>query len=954
MVQKKRNQSFSEDKRTVRELLTMVRGPISAGEEFLNSLPFPPDMTVEALNKAGIPMKVGYLLSFKEWFADNTSKWLTTDKKALTLADKFFKRVANALRKIAEKIVGKGDFAHPDEAVAKFLDDHFKQPNNDIVSATPEAGKIETAINDMSSGLASASNNAAKAEKKFMNGWLRGRQPIDSLFSWPLRAAGLVDEKGRLKAGHWTHDTLKQLITKAEVPEFDTPLLKHLRPFVEMARQGMIDRYKLSRKYIQAEHKAQAEKRKILGKGMEFVQRIEEMNLSASEMTTLTKILTGQEPTKAEWEHVSEPIRDAIDEMGKVCVDLGLVSKESQERNKGKYLHRVYMKYETADKDSLPSWMRDLLKTRQNKLIGSETKLRGHTLTYAFSRMAKALDGMDIDQAVKGKAKVTIIAKMDKNGKVHKYDFIKPGETVPDGWNYASPSEEQSTYEVRFKKSKEKATLWRDWTAEERKYMGEILDPRYLITRTYMLCAHDIATGKFYRDIIGLGNDYVRDQEDGDADPSQYSLWKVARGDVEWVKVPDTKISKSGAKKWGALAGKSVKAEIWRDLNELDRMQSRGFWQKALTQWKLNKTARHPGVHLNQIMSNMLFMDMADVRIEDLVKSLAIYKDVYVNGNKENKLYKDARDHGAFGGGYVENEIVQTVLNPVLEEILGNQKISSAEQVEAWAKKKFGSDRAAATLGLLTKMSCGAGNAVKKFDRKALQVYGLEDEVFRLATYIRKIDQGYKPLDAGRYARDQFLNYDIRAPWINTLRRSVLPFASYTYRACPVIAKCIAERPWKLAKYFTMGYAFQTMAYAAVGADPDEEKKGLDEDISGRTWLGLPRLIRMPWNDDGRRVDLDVRRFIPLGDMFDLHQGDPALPVPAPLIAGGPVMLLGEFFLNKSAFTGKEIVNPITDTTGEKFKKVADHIYKFAVPSPMLVRIQGLRRSNGRTRFLGP
>lgn len=921
---------------TVGELLEQVRGPIMA-EAFNDSLPVPPGMTMKSIAQAGIEFNSDYLLSFPEWFADNTAKWLTTDKKALTLADRFFKRVANALRKIAETIVGKNTYAHPDAAVAKFLDEHFKQQNKDLVREMPETKKMETVIDNLSSGFSEASTNAAKKESRYTTSWLRGKQPIDGLFSWPLRAFGMLDDKGRLKLGHRGYDNLKRLVTKAEVPETDVPLLKNLKPFVEYARHGLIDRFKIDKKYIKIEHEKEALERKLMGKVVEFNEMIEALNLDPNEESVFTKILTGEEPTKAEWSHVSEPIRQAIEELGAVMVDLGLIPKESYERNKGKYLHRIYEKYETADKDSLPSWMKDLLATRQSKLIGDETKMRGSTLQFDFSRMADALDGMTMEEAIKNKAKVTVIARKDKNGNTHKYGFIAAGAKVPAGWGLAGKNEATSTYEVRAKKSKTKGKvlLWRDWTPEERKSMGEIMNPRYLLTRTYMLCAHDIATGKFYKDIVDLGTNFVREQKDEDADPSKYSLWKVASGDIEWIKVPDAKISKSAAKKWGALAGKSVRAEIWRDLNELDRLQSRGPWQKFMTWWKLNKTARHPGVHLNQIISNFLFMDMGDVRIEDLTNALKVYKDVFINGNKENPLYKDARDHGAFGGGFIESEIVQSTLKPIMDEILKNNKVDPHVAVEAWAKKKFGHDRTAATLGLLTKLSCGAGDAIKKFDRKALQVYGLEDEVFRLATYIRKIDQGYKPLDAGRYARDQFLNYDIRAPWINSLRRSVLPFASYTYRACPVILKSMMERPWKLAKYFTIGYAFQTMAYALAGADPDEEAKGLDEDISGRTWLGLPRLMRMPWNDDGQRVDLDIRRWIPLGDMFDLHQGDPVLPVPAPLIAGGPVMLLGEFFLNKSAFTGKEIVNPITDTAPEKVAKWADHVYKFMVPSTL-------------------
>ncbi len=60
-------------------------------------------------------------------------------------------------------------------------------------------------------------------------------------------------------------------------------------------------------------------------------------------------------------------------------------------------------------------------------------------------------------------------------------------------------------------------------------------------------------------------------------------------------------------------------------------------------------------------------------------------------------------------------------------------------------------------------------------------------------------------------ARDQFLNYDIRAPWVNAARASMLPFISYTYRVVPLVAKAMAERPWKMAKYITVAYAINAL-----------------------------------------------------------------------------------------------------------------------------------------------
>ena len=62
-----------------------------------------------------------YFTSFSEWFADNVSRWATTDAKPVGLVEKFFADVAKQLRKLASIVTGKRFM--PDRAVAKFLNE---------------------------------------------------------------------------------------------------------------------------------------------------------------------------------------------------------------------------------------------------------------------------------------------------------------------------------------------------------------------------------------------------------------------------------------------------------------------------------------------------------------------------------------------------------------------------------------------------------------------------------------------------------------------------------------------------------------------------------------------------------------------------------------------------------------------------------------------------------------
>mgnify|MGYP007014079195 FL=1 len=328
-------------------------------------------------------------------------------------------------------------------------------------------------------------------------------------------------------------------------------------------------------------------------------------------------------------------------------------------------------------------------------------------------------------------------------------------------------------------------------------------------------------------------------------------------------------------------------------------------------------------VHMNNVMSNLIFMDMADIRWRDLKRGI-------VSWSEKDENYQDALKHGAFGASYAEHEIKREVLDPILKELMEQDTALREGPVEGWLNaREWG-----AKMSVLGKITDTLVRGVKKADGEMVKAYQLEDEIFRMATYMHRRERGDTETQAARIARDQFLNYDIRAPWVNAARRSFLPFISYTYRAVPVIAKSISERPWKIAKYATVAYMMNAMGYLFSEGDEDDERKALNERSQGRTWLGTPRLLRMPFNDNHENpIFLDVRRWIPAGDVFDMEQSQGAIPVPAWLQFGGPLMIAGELALNKQAFTGKEIYNPKTDTEAERLGAAGMHMYRSWMPS---------------------
>ncbi|RFC65483.1 hypothetical protein DYI37_03945 [Fulvimarina endophytica] len=742
-------------------------------------------------------------------------------------------------------------------------------------------------------------------------------QPIDRAIAAPFQylPGGLTKDR-RLAMGEKAFSALEYAITKWRPhPE---GRFAWMDGALETARAGLIDRYGLDPAYVERDRDRAQDERRVMMQGTEVLKSLSEQKVGIEEAKVLQAILSGEPVNDAAMEKLAEPIRVAIDDLGQEAVNLGLLSAESFERNRGAYLHRVYLKHE-SEQNGLARMASKIMGNNRKKIIGDQFKGRGMFFEVPLEKLVKSdPEWSEARRGVPQKGeKVRILDRvqddmMGGKGKTLERAYWPADRKIPETF---AGFQDRGTWEVRGRQNG-RFVLWRDYTKAERGKMGEILDARYTIGKTYMMMAHDLATGRFYQD-IAKNEEWARIDEPA-------GKWKNA-GDVsrlaidtelQWVRVPDTAIPNSGGKRrWGALSGMFVRAEIWRDLNEIDVMNRPGTWRMLLTQWKLNKTARSPVVHMNNVMSNLMFMDFGDVRFQDLASGIRSYA-------KGDRNFREAMENGAFGGDMMSQEIRTTILQPILDDLV--------KQQQGGAENSF-----LARAGLLGKLADRVATALKTADRKMIDAYRIEDEVFRMATYMRRRELGDSPKAAADHARQQFLDYDIRAPWVNAARNTVLPFISYSYRATPLVAKAIATRPWKLAKYFAIAYAVNALAYAWDGEDEEEkERASLREQEQGWTWLGVPRMLRMPYRDEhGNPVFLDIRRWIPSGDVFDTNQGSSALPIPAPLQFGGPVQMAFEMAFNKQAFTGEEIANRDTDTGAEIATKHGEYLWKAWMPS---------------------
>jgi len=138
-----------------------------------------------------------------------------------------------------------------------------------------------------------------------------------------------------------------------------------------------------------------------------------------------------------------------------------------------------------------------------------------------------------------------------------------------------------------------------------------------------------------------------------------------------------------------------------------------------------------------------------------------------------------------------------------------------------------------------------------------------------------------------------FIDYDIQAPAINLLRASALPFLAYTYRVVPLLAEASLTQPAKFAKWAALGYGLNQIGTTLGKGDTEKERNLMSKDDQQRVF-SLPflphRMVKVPVNMGGNPTYIDITRWTPGGDVFELRQGEgqwPFLPTPLQPSFGG-------------------------------------------------------------------
>lgn len=835
----------------------------------------------------------------------------------------------------------------------------LRTPRDKAIVWTRE--KVVNKVGDFGPGIrlsrATPEKTAAERADEILSNRTFRAAPIDAAAQMLTRVTGVERLTGAIynRAGRLLEAFTPEKIKAGVVSDYGVP-------------QAVIDQ----RIMLQGRQRVQLRKAGALIEKLSTLTRAESrvayewMNMDGSDPKAYLSAMQGLPEESVQ---VLTEVQKLIDQLSREAVRLGQLSPDAYERNKFAYLRRSYAKHileQTSGEKAKRS--------RVLAILGDQYKGRGITELAAMDKIKNAAPEWWGRKLAKGKAdkdlkgeKFIRLEKRDGNGartkpldgmegkgdgRLREVAYWPAGEKIPTQYSEWTKA---GTFEVRDTKGAN-LVLWRDFTKEEREMMGEVDEARFAIAKTLHGMIHDVEVGRY---LEWMSTSQAK--KEGETIPGRVVEASERMRDTfatdEWVQVPESKIPGTNVLKYGKLAGRYIPGPVWNDIRQViaGRFQPFGeTYAKVLLAWKLSKTALSPAVHMNNVMSSFIMADWHDVGAGHVYKALRIIlaaskrdgkglignignvasRAGIVDREAAREILDRYSDSGGEVGSWIENEIRDDQLAPLLEslekELLNGDSVQAHTGVFAALQHmlmlRFPSAWEAFKPSL-------PGRVITTEASNLIDLYQSEDDVFRLAAWIKAKEEGLPDIEAGRRARKSFLDYHINAPWIAAMRQTVFPFISFTYRAVPMMLEVAAKKPHKLLKLMMVLGVLNALGAVMAGGDDEEERKLLPEEKAGRIWGIVPKLIRMPWNDQhGSPVYLDIRRFIPVGDVFDFGMTQAALPIPPWLQLGGPLSLGAELWANKSFFTGKPITLE-TDTPAQATAKVLDHLYKFFAPN---------------------
>ncbi len=430
---------------------------------------------------------------------------------------------------------------------------------------------------------------------------------------------------------------------------------------------------------------------------------------------------------------------------------------------------------------------------------------------------------------------------------------------------------------------------------------GELREASFRVGRSFPQKYADVAAAKLFRDLRGVSGvihpEYLTALDEFMAAREMYKTATskadkdVAKAMMDEAELKRLTVSrqfsvKGGGyvslpdnKSLGVLKGMVVTRDVANSLNGVPNIRT---VDKVLQWWKLSKTVANPGTHIANVISNLAVSHMHGLYAPDLLRLLPA-------AAMDLKKYNDAKLGRAAGvlakaatRISVEGKAAQALaeagvldLNSVtagaegavganiksekgLRELLSTTRPETAKVLRDRGVRESSSPRAVQAVG---KIAGKAWGAVK-------ETYANEDNLFRIAMYYKRLEEGKTHEVALADAVNSFADFRSSSPALALLRRGPAPFVLYTAKMVPVFAKSIIEHPYRYMGLVAAWAALDTYSQQQVGRAEDE-----DIPLEQRRKAGyfFPGVTQLPFGDaqEGRGAT-DLARWTPMSGVTDI------------------------------------------------------------------------------------
>ena len=601
----------------------------------------------------------------------------------------------------------------------------------------------------------------------------------------------------------------------------------------------------------------------------------EMFKLSEDERQMISDIIEGELAVGAvPPKHVADiatKIAAAMEAQTNELVRLGMLSNESADMWRGKYLPRFY---------------ESKLRTKVDPWVDAAKKLLGRTPTMQGIR----------GKHLRGRGMYETVPVQD----------LKQWEAS--GWQVRDPGFDPAQHDT--------VQVWRDFTRDEREQMGEIRDAAFRFVMGYNASQKDIALGRMFERIA---SDY------GSRTP------QAGYVRVPDTKVEGTGVTRYG-KLAGMYVPREVLSQLsaFDDTGSADEIVK--FYRKALSLWKEGKVVLNPVSHANNVISNVTMAHFAGVSYWHAHKYVGAIRDL-VNGDPMvDEARREGLFIGTMTQAELL-EIMPEQMR-MLAAMQENRAEKAVQQVWSalsfWLRKPMGKAYEAEDLFfryLIYRDARKSGlDPQDAIDYAQRFIFTYDD----LPQGARVIRDTALPFFAYTYkAIPALASVALRHPMRFLAPAAALHLVNALMYA---IAADEDDDDWmRSIKRYVTDEEFRKQAREKQAM----ERANMPPWLKGSSYvLGTPKAVRLGMDELTQLpVFLDVSRIFPGGDLLDVNSNTGGVPWLQPLTPSNPLFTAGmAFFGNRDMWFGKDIVSK-ADTDAEAAQKMGAWAWRQFAPA---------------------